>query len=429
MACCFLRRIYNCVLEERNKMQILNRGYVFPAFWIGLIVTTYLGIGEYYIMVLVICIGLFWLTRVGSSIKVRRKGGFKYFVLYYVIISIFGLATNFVGIRNYIELIMKYIFLPIIIFYLIPNESGERITMLKVLKALILVSAIYGLIETMLGYNFMVDFVRLESRAWMIARNSALNYQPCSFFLHYNYYGCVLILGLVIGRYIPYKNKVVNYLYWILILEQLLMCQSRICWIAAAVITIIEVLKSKKITNRGLKKILVVILAIICVVIFNPSIIASLFEFIGKRFSRLWIYGFEDGSLGQRLGTLMNWPIYFQKNIIEGIFGTGYQSVSVKFMSEYSYFRGYSTADCQLTIYLVETGIIGVAILLFAIIRFLKLKNINFADGQKIVNIGKMGFVAFIVECFTLDIVSNNIMLSLMLLMILIVNKKQEGIK
>lgn len=406
-------------------MKIKNQRYLFPVFWIGLIVTTYLKIGEYYIMLFTLCTGLLRLNKINDSIKVHKKGGFKYFILYYVIVSTFGLIVDYVGIKNYIELLMKYIFLPTIIFYLIPNEVHERITMLKVLKTLIYASAIYGFIESIIKYNYMVNFVQLDIKGWMSMMNGSSNYQPCSFFLHYNYYGCVLILGLIIARYIPYKNKFLNYSYWAIVLEQILICQSRICWIALIVISIIAVLQSNRITHKGLKKIIVVILAILCIIIFKPSLIVYLGEFISRRFSRFWIYGFEDGSLGQRLGTLMNWPIYFQNNTLKGIFGTGYQSISVEYMNEYSYFKGYSTADCQLTVYLVETGIIGITILLLSIIGFLKQKRYDCDEKVKPFKIGKIGFIAYIVESFTLDIVSNNIILSLVLLMILIGNKRQ----
>ena len=405
-------------------MQIINREYLFPAFWIGLIVTTYLGKGEYYILLL-FCATFFLSAKPRYFIKVPKRSCFKYFIIYYVIISTLALVTNYVGIRNYIEFILKYIFLPIVVFKLIPNKYSEKINMFKILKVLICFSAFYGFIETLIKYNYMVDFVKLESKIWMSAMVGSLNYQPCSFFLHYNYYGCVLILGLIIIRYIPYKNKFINYFYWILLSEQLLICQSRISWIAAVVIIIIGIFQSKKISNKGIKNLLILFLILFCIIIFEPSILNDLSKFISKRFSRLWIYGFEDGSLGQRLGTLLNWFPYFEKNILGGIWGTGYQSISVKFMKEYSYFTGYSTADCQITVYLIETGIVGVIILFLAIIEFLKKKRYSTIEQSKIATIGRIGFIAVIVECLTLDLVSNNIILSLILLIICVVNKKE----
>lgn len=413
--------------EERENMQIINKGYLFPAFWFGLIISTYLGIGEYYLLFSMLCAGVLWLTRFTGSIKVHKRGCFKYFVAYYVLVSTFGLMTGYVGFKNFTELIMKYIFLPAIIFFLIPEKYSERIAMVKALKIIFFASVLYGLVESILNYNFMVNFVQIGSKVWMSAMNNAANYQPCSFFLHYNYYGCVLILGLILGRYIPFKNKFMNAVYLIVVLEQILVCRSRICWIATIVIFIIEIIQSKRITNKNILKLLVVLLAALCIVIFIPSILSSFGKFISDRFSRIWIYGFDDGSLGQRLGTLSNWPAYFSNNILEGIFGTGYQSVSVNFMKEYSYFEGYSTADCQLTVYLVETGIVGVAILVFAIFQFLRQKAGTELEEAKIIRIGKLAFIAYIIECFTLDLVSNNIALSLILLVLLVAIKRQRS--
>lgn len=405
-------------------MKIINRGYLFSIFWIGLIITTYLGMGEKYIL-LFFCATVFVSIKSWQYLKVSKQGFFKYFILYYVVISTFALITDYVGIRNYIELMLKYIVLSLVVYTLIPNNYSERINMFRVLKTIIFISAFYGFIESLIKYNYMVEFVELESKIWMRYMEGASNYQPSSFFLHYNYYGFVLILGLILVRYIPYKNKFINYLYWILLIEQIIICQSRISWIAAVVVIIIGVFKSEKISNRGIKNLIIIFLMLICLIIFEPTIINEFGRFISNRFSRLWIYGFKDGSLGQRVGTLLNWFPYFEKNLLRGIFGTGYQSISVEFMKDYSYFAGYSTADCQITVYLVETGIVGVIVLFFATIEFLKKKKCSTIEQSNIFSIGKMCFIAIMVECLTLDLVSNNIILSLMMLMICAVNKKQ----
>lgn len=411
------------MIKVRNKRKI--KCYLFPTIWICMIITTYIGVEEIFLLVAMLVIGFISLGTFSKTLKFSRTDGFKYFVAYYVLISIIGLITNYVGIKNFIELILKYVCLPLFIVLIIPDEYDKRIVMLKALRLLIFISALYGFIECVLRYNFMVNLVQIDSKVWMETMNNTVNYQPSSFFLHYNYYGCILVLGIILIRFIPYKNKIFNLFCWVLLLEQILVSQSRICWIATLVLLIIEILHSKRITSRHLQRIILVFLCSICIIIFEPSIFPYIGNFISNRFSRLQIYGFDDGSLGQRLGTLMNWPFYYQNNLIKGLFGTGYQSISVDYLKEYSFFKGYSTVDCELTVYLVETGLMGVLILTRAIIQFIKKKSVSSIDELTVFRIGKMGIVVFIIECITLDIVSNNIMLSLLIAMLLVVNKRQ----
>lgn len=410
---------------------MLNKKYIYPIFFVGLMLATYLGFGEYFILAFGVCLGLCCLKNKPNLKEIVKLDGFKCFIGYYVIISTIGLINNYVNLKDYLELGLKYILIPLIIFFSIPRKESQRISMLTILKGIIFISAIYGFIESAIKYNYMSNIVQIESRACMETMNGATNYQPYSFFLHYNYYGCVLILGLILGKYLPYKNKLINLAYWSIVLEQILVCQSRICWVATVVVLLIEIsqiaiqiLQGKKEIRDVKFKILIILGVFFCILIIRPSFFSNLIEFISDRFSRLWVYGLEDGSLGQRVGTLMNWFPYFSKNIIIGIFGSGYNSIINGFMTEYSYFSGYSTADCQLTVYLVETGIIGVLIISFAIIEFLKQKTSLSPDRSLISKIGKIGIIAYIVESFTLDIVSNNIVLSLIVLMILIVNKE-----
>lgn len=401
---------------------------MFPLFWICLVVATYMGQGEPFLLGTTALVCLIVIKKTNGVLQVHRNCDvfFPLFVLYYILVSAVGILTGYVGFKNSVELLLKYVFLPIIIYVLIPEDYKKRLEMLKLLRNIIFASAIYGVIESLIEYNYMVGFVQLDTKAWMEAMNRASNYQPCSMFLHYNYYGCVLILGFVFALYIPYKRKLVNMLYWLVILEQILVCQSRICWIAAVVLVMMQIVVSGKITNKKVRNLILVLMGCLCVVIFDPTLFSTIGDFIGKRFSRLWIYGFEDGSLGQRLGTLMNWPTYFQQHIIRGLFGTGYQSIQVEFMKEYSFFKGYSTADCQITVYLVETGIIGVVLLLMALINFFKKKKSENNYEHIISNSGKLSLCAFCIECITLDIVSNNIIWSLMLLVIIATNKRKK---
>ncbi len=399
--------------------------YAFPVFWVGLIFATYLGMGEYY-LILVFGFVVFLAyneNKLYISKKRMKESYWHFFVGYYLVVSVFGLIAGYAGFKNFVEFILKYICLPVIIIFLIPKSRQKIQSMLICVKNFIFICAAYGLAESLLKYNYMADFVRLESKRFIQAMNLSMNYQPSSLFLHYNYYGGILVIGFLLAVFVPYKTKAVNLLYSAVILEQVLVCQSRINWGALLVVLTILVFMSQRITDRKLQIVTALGAAGLCVVIIRPSLLFGLLSFVENRFSRLWIYGLEDGSLGQRVGTFLNWFQYFKESPVAGILGTGYQSIGTVFMGRYSFFKGYSTADCEYTVYLVETGLTGVLLLTLAVRRFLKMRECLDADNKRMQRMGKLGVVAYIVMCLTLDIASNNIMLAMLYFMIVLAER------
>ncbi len=399
-----------------STMRYRYHEYLFPAYFIGLLLSTYLGFGAYYIVGTFI-LGIFLSYTVMRTVQIRvLKSFWVLFLAYYLLISLVGMTMGYVGAKNLLEFICKFILLPFSVVRTLP-ERKKIPQMIHVLKIAILVAALFGFVEYAMKYNPMVNVVRLSNRVWMEMMNGRSNYRPSSLFLHYNYYGCVLVMGIVINKYFPFRSTLKNTAFLLLTLSQLLLCQSRICWIAAASVAIIWLFTSKVIVNKAGKGTAMLLLFLIIILAFDPAIVLTVGNMISGRFENLFIYGLEEGSLGQRLGTLMNWPKYFSGNTIQGIFGTGFQSVDVYFMRHYSFFTGYSTADSELTVYLVETGIVGVTILLAAICQFMY-SQIQIEDP--LAKLCCVGLIAWLIESLTLDLASNNILLCLIVLLIVI---------
>lgn len=391
---------------------------LFLIFYFLLLISTYFKIGNYYLLITAVI--FFFLSSKDISLRLSRKNLTLYlFIGYYVIISLFGLILDTVGIRNFVELILKYILMPWLIIRLIPQTKTNLEKCIWIIRKFISGCAIYGLIEFVLKYNILEKVVKIDSRSWILAMNGATNYQSSSLFLHYNYYGCILVVGWLLGLLFPYKNRIVELLCRVLIIEQILMCQSRIAWISFIIVSILYIIRSAVITNKLIQRIIVIGGLLVVVVIFNPTIIWGIAGFVTNRFGKIFQYGFQDGSLGQRLGTLLNWPEYFQKYPVEAFFGTGYQSTSLKFMQEFSYFKGYSTADCMYTILIVETGIVGFIVFTYTIINLIR-KQYNSSCLLL-----WYGIIIFLIESVTLDIVSNDFIL-VMLYMIIAVGYRIE---
>lgn len=387
-----------------------NISYIFPFFWIGLIFTTYMKVSNIFLL---FSFGLTIIYILNKKIYKENKIKISWWIIfigYYFFISIIGLINGDLNIKMFGEFCIKYIFLPIIVINLIPKKEEQFEKTIYILKTLIFIFVIYGLIESLFKYNPFAYFITIDKKDWIVAMNNSKNYQCSSVFLHYNYYGIILLIGWILSSIYPYKK--INLVYKVLIIEQILVCQSRICWVAFLVLNLIRLLiiifKKKKISNQNLKIALTILIIIMIIILISPSILNKLAHFIIARFSNIFKYGFKDGSLGQRLGTLMNWPKYYKDNIIKGTLGTGYKSIMTYYMKIYSYFPGYSTADCQWTIFLVETGIIGS---IFFIIAFFKIYKIKGTERSNILK--NSVIILFLIIALTLDVVSNNIILSL----------------
>ena len=384
---------------------------LFPLFWIGLTLATYMNFFNIYIIgvLSLVLIKIFSIKRCSKSYRIQVSW-WKLFVIYYFFISTIGVIKEYLDIKDLVEFIIKYICFPIIIINIIPKDKDDIKKLLIILKNIIFFAAIYGLIESIIKYNLLANIIVIENKSWIMDMNKLGNYQCSSFFLHYNYYGCILIVGWIIDLFYPYKKTITSNIYKVLIIEQIVVCQSRICWIAFAFLILYRMIKSKKINNRKIQFFIISMFIILVFIIFEPSFFNKFGTFFLKRFSRIWKYGFNDGSLGQRLGTLMNWPSYFKENIIRGIYGTGYQSVTKYYMQNYSFFKGYSTVDCEWTVFLVETGIVGFIIFLITIIKNFTKCNVE--------EIKKYIIIAFVIEATTLDLVANNTILVLIIFFI-----------
>lgn len=399
------------------------KSWLIILLWIGIIPATYRGYGNQFVLTY-LGISMFLLLFIEKGqITINFTASFwKIFIGYYFLISIINIPNGYTDPKEIMNLVIKYIFIPVIIWLCMSNDYTQNKKTLVYIRNLLVFSAIYGLIEEVLKYNYLIKFILINDYTNEINTINNVGYQVTSIFMHYNYYGIALILCWILLCTIPFKLKIYNYLFRILIIEQLIICQSRISWIAMLFIVIVQFLEKNK--AKVSRNIIVSLAAIALIVIFLPKLLNIITNSIfGKRFANIFQYGMLNGSVGQRLGTLENWPTYFQNNIINGVFGTGYQSIGNAFLNKYSYFSGYSTADNQLTIYLVETGIIGTTIAIFAMGNLLvkkigKNSNLNLAF--------RLLILLIIIESTTLDVISNNIILILFYVLSITFLKESE---
>ena len=405
--------------------------HIFICYFCGLLLATYRGIAEEFIIIFSVVLGVLRIKKRVDLLRINKVVfPFIFFLLYYGIITILGFVKGIVDVESLILFLVLLVLLPFSMVQLMSISKDVRYNSVIDLKNFIFLSSIYGTVEYLFRYNPIYLVMNIPSSEWIINMNNSLGvYQPSSFFLHYTYYGSLLLLGIVLLMVFPYKKKMLNILSFFLLSQQIFLAQSRICWIAYVFILLFYIFLTKRISVKKFKKkllyiVLSAILSVFFIILLNPDLIINFLHTIIKRFSTLFIYGFDDGSLGQRVGTLMNWPKYFHKNNIQGLFGSGFNTIDNVFLNEYSYFRGYMTADCQYVSLLIGTGVLGLFIFLYSFVKV-------YFKSSKLTSSGiflKLLLVSYAIQCITYDITTYFIFIPFLWGVVLYgTEKKQKG--
>ena len=382
---------------------------IFVFYFILFLVSTYLGVSQYFLVIfffLCLFYALCFNTRIFTIFN-RFHFSFSFiFIFYYILISLLNCLIGNIDFKDFANAIIKYILMPLSIIFLTPGTSNGRSHLFKALKSFLLLSLLYGIVETIIGFNFIDNILRIgnERRQDSHINNGGL-YQPSSFFLHYSYYAFVLNILWAINWVCPYKKTTTNVLLDLGIVFQILMCQSRINWFCFGFLLLFQyykILKRKEFKKAKIIAIYFVILLVIVFILFGDKLI----DFVVTRFGRIFEYGMQDGSVGQRVGTFLNFGDYISNNIGYGLFGSGFNGVE-KYLLDYSYFPGYDTADSQFTVFLVDIGVVGT---LIGVIAFIRLFLHN--DSKYFV-FKKMLLLIVLINFITLDLFSNGLLIML----------------
>lgn len=391
--------------------------YVPLISWLVIIFATYIGKSSIAIISLFIaCLFIMpYIINFKSKYSISNTSIlFVLFILYYFLVTL--IAMLFSGNANkMIDFILRYIILLFVVYQVVLLNSSDLVKMLQKIEYFIVVTGAYGIFENITKYNFFAKYIRVESINWAKNMNMLQSvYQPSSIYLHYSYFGVVVVCAWFISLMLPSKSKSLNIICKLILLTDIFICQSRICWISFMIGTVYYLFSRKSTVSI---KALIRFSFILLIIITTFCILERKFQVtqtIVGRFSKIFVYGMQDGSTGQRIGTFTNWFQYAKTSPLEAILGTGFGSIN-NYLLSYSYFSGYSTADSEITVFLVESGVIGVLLICWALIITILQKN-----KTKIDLLANLVIVSFLVESVTLDLVANYFVLFLIMMFIIL---------
>ena len=219
-------------------------------FWICLMASTYIGYSE---ELIIGCVLLFLLMRKRVTVGfIKRKSMLVIFFSYCFFTTLLGVMFGFTEVIAIAKFFVEYVLLVFCVSSALFYDKTSGITSLIDIRNLICVSAIYGTVETIMGYNPLANYVTTVN--WLDGMNNLIyRYQCSSIYLHYTYYAFFLLTGLVILFKFPFEKKLINISAYILLLEQLFFTKSRMGWITFVIMLVWSLIKSVSRTH-GIKK-------------------------------------------------------------------------------------------------------------------------------------------------------------------------------
>lgn len=378
---------------------------------LGIISLYTIGIGLGKLIPIII---LFMIYLCGIKILVRKNRDVlrldkKYIclVIVFILLSIISVIKmqqkNFYGAISYIMLIM---IIPICMTY----NGNKFVKFFKFIKYIGDFLLLYGIVEFFTGENIFFQYMNLSSAFYKkqfeiygVVRVSTILGHPIV-------YGTFLICLFWITYFLKEKYFIFfsRKISFILILINLILTQSRSCWITFIFTILIYYASNVKIRKTKIKKRNIVVIFILIIVIFILNkIIGEVIYFFIDRFNDIFT---SDGkaSLLQRTGAIgLILEIIKSSNIFQNIFGHGLFASGELLLSNTIFIQGFTSIDNQYVTMIYEQGIatfiIYILLLIFNTYRYFRYIN---KFGEKFQKISYFIFLTISINMFFYEAIS-----------------------
>lgn len=203
---------------------------------------------------------------------------------------------------------------------------------------------------------------------------SSSQYRMMLFFANPIYFAVCMNLLMLMLLFIPFKNRGLNTLIFLIAIFCLVLTQSRSGWITFGIIGLLYLLKTKKLNYISIKSLwygmlslLAVGLAIWVITKVEPNFLDKLNDIFWSRTNL--IFDSPDRGSGARLANLA--LVNYVQNPIEKIFGGG-NGFALSLLADHPSVDGWTSAvDNQYLTYIIDYGWIGTVIVVGYILKCL----------------------------------------------------------
>lgn len=319
-----------------------------------------------------------------SKVQIQTFSLLLYLLVITFVNKIISTETRYDYFRLLSEVFFLLIVPTLIIAIYCNNFPNLKEHFLKQYSITMIICAGLGLIEYAL---------KVQPYAWMIRStgatenfikysdiNSAL-YRASLFFYHPIYYGMYVTIALVIITVLPFKNKLVQIISYIILISGALLSKSRVCWFALLFVAILYGIKNISVvfSKKAIRNIIFWTLGLFLIgIVFSRTPIMN--SMVNAMFDRVNNLSGSNIEYGARLANLsIPGKIATEKSWLFFILGGGMGYGKSFLMANPSINNWTEAIDNQFLTLFIDTGIIGLLIYIGMFVtvtlEFFKRKN------------------------------------------------------
>ena len=283
---------------------------------------------------------------------------------------------NFSNLSEVLNNIAAFLY-PLLAIYMICQSVNVKL-FFKLYEWLISAFTVLGIVEYITHiqfYRFLISSVDAQNNFLKYGDVSLPDYRMTLIFYHPYYYSVILVIFLFSLLYFPYKNKVVEFIFFTLGLINLVLTQTRSSWISFIVGLTLFYFQKVKSKSTSRKKYLVTgLLLVVLICLFFPTLNNHLNGIFTNRFDSLADGGLSS-SEGVRLG---QWSlIQYLNSLPLKLFGGG-TNFGIHMLRLHPINGWIVSIDNNYLMLFLDYGIIGILLyVIFIIFNIRGLKNAN----------------------------------------------------
>lgn len=300
------------------------------------------------------------------------------FILYSLLITLVNQLLKFHNFNVTSKDTFMYILEFLIALYIV--QFCDRKYFFKIIRNFLALCTILGVLEYLTRLQFYTPIIKNPAAIQTFEAFGAVGsstYRLMLFFSHPIYFAVFLNIFCLLLIFIPFENRILNSIFFVLSLFCLLLTQSRSGWISFLIIMLILLLKSGRLRNINFHFLIRVILGVaLLIVIFNflSRLDPNLFNYVNNRLYA--VFNSPEEASGARIAnlTLAN---YINNDFLK-FFGNG-NGFAISLLQNNPTVNGWTLAvDNQYLTFFLDFGVVGLCfIVIFLIFCFKKLIDTN----------------------------------------------------
>lgn len=345
------------------------------------------------IWLFLLIVGVFFTSTFTLTINSIQKI-WLIFILYSLLITVVNQLFKFHNFNVTSKDILMYILEFLIILYIV--QFCDRRYFFKIIRNFLALCTVAGVLEYFTRLQLYTPIIKTPAAIQTFGAFGILNsstYRLMLFFGHPIYFATFLNIFCLLLIFIPFENRILNSILFVLSLFCLLLTQSRSGWISFLIIMLMLLLKSGRLRNINHHLFIRIIFGVVLLIViinFLSRLDPDLFNSVNNRLYA--VFNSPEEASGARMANLA--LVNYINNDFLKLFGNG-NGFAISLLQNNPTINGWTLAvDNQYLTFFLDFGVVGLCFIVVFIIYCLK-KLINTNDPINVLIISSI-FIIFI---------------------------------